>query len=104
MCDGADRHQDSAHARGDFVFVSDYHGGAGARRWQDASTLTTNVSRADVVFSIDVTASMGPCATDIAKNLRTTIVPGVKTQVSDAAFGLLEFQDFGDRADLRRQR
>jgi hypothetical protein len=63
---------------------------------KETLNLSTDVSRADVVFMIDVTASMGPCATNIAANIGTTILSGVRAKVKDVAFGLMTFQDFTD--------
>jgi hypothetical protein len=93
QCDGADSTK-SPLTRGDFVFVVDYM--MPPLPNQETLNLTTDVSRADVVFMIDVTASMGACATDIAANIGTTILTGVRMAVKDVAFGLETFQDFKD--------
>jgi hypothetical protein len=91
QCDGSNGSV-SPLTRGDFVFVSDYNMPPAPN--QETLNLTTNVSRADVVFMIDATGSMGACATDIASNISSTIVPGVKAKVTDVAFGLMTFRDF----------
>ena len=68
QCDGSDSSK-SPLTRGDFVFVSDYM--VPPAPGQETLNLTTNVSRADVVFMLDSTGSMGPCAGDIANNIST---------------------------------
>jgi hypothetical protein len=98
MCDGADASK-SPLTRGDFVFTSDYM--VNPSPAQETLNLTTNVSRADVVYDLDVTASMGVCATDLANNLAGTVLPGVRAKVRDIAFGLVTFQDFQDTFVVR---
>jgi hypothetical protein len=93
LCDGSDGSV-SPLTRGDFVFVVDYM--VAPVPTVETLNLTTNVSRADVVFSLDTTGSMNTCATNLAKNIATTIVPGVQAKVSDVAFGLYTFNDFTD--------
>jgi hypothetical protein len=98
MCDGADANK-SPLTRGDFVFVSDYMKLPVPD--QETLNLTTDVSRADVVFMLDVTGSMGACATNMAQNLASVIVPGVRAAVRDAAFGVVAFADFLDTDVVR---
>jgi hypothetical protein len=93
QCDGSDGSV-SPLTRGDFVFVVDYM--MPPVPTVETLNLTTNVSRADVVFMLDTTGSMGSCATNLAANIATTIVPGVQAKVSDVAFGVYTFNDFQD--------
>jgi hypothetical protein len=93
MCDGADPNK-SPLSRGDFVFVVDYM--MPPVPDHETLNLTTNVSKADVVFMLDSTASMGACTNNVAVNIKNNIVPGVKMKVPDVAYGLIEFKDFTD--------
>lgn len=63
------------------------------------------VGRADVLFLIDVTASMGQEIDQIRGNLRDRIVPGIQDAIPDARLGVATFADFpqnpcGDPGDL----
>jgi hypothetical protein len=93
QCDATDPAK-SPRTRGDFVFVSDFQ--VAPVPDKETLNLTTDVGRADVVFMIDTTASMGPCADNIAANIGAMIVPGVRAKVKDVAFGLFTFRDFLD--------
>src|SRR5258706_6257290 len=90
QCDGADPNK-SPLTRGDFVFTSDYM--KAVMPAVETLELSTNVSQADVVFDLDVTGSMGACATNLAANLASGVVSQVQTKVKNVAFGLVVFQD-----------
>ncbi len=92
QCDGADNSK-SPLTRGDFVFVVDYMMPPVPQ--QETLNLTTNVSQADIIFDLDTTGSMGSSLTNLASGL-SSIVPQIQTKVSNVAFGVLEFKDFGD--------
>jgi hypothetical protein len=93
QCDGSDPNK-SPLTRGDFVFTSDYM--KTTTPSVETLQLSTNVSQADVVFDIDVTGSMGACATNLAANLATGVVGQVQAKVKNVAFGLVGFMDFTD--------
>jgi hypothetical protein len=52
------------------------------------------LGRADVVFAIDTTASMGQEIDEIRANLRNQIVPGIRTTIRDSQIGVTTFADF----------
>jgi hypothetical protein len=93
MCDGA-KGQVSPLTRGDFVFIVDYM--KDPVPTVETLDLATNVSQADVVFSLDSTGSMGACTNNIASNLASRVIPAVQAKVKNVAFGAVDFKDFGD--------
>ena len=63
------------------------------------------VGRADVVFLVDVTASMDQEIEQIKDNLRDRLAPGIRDTIRDARLGVATFADFpvpncGDPGDL----
>ena len=92
-CDGADPSV-SPTTRGQFVFTSPFK--AAPIPMSRTLALGTDVSRADVVFALDTTASMQGSLDNLETTLSTSILPAVKAKVSDVAFGVLDFKDFGD--------
>ncbi len=52
------------------------------------------VGRADVVFLVDVTASMDGEIDQIKSNLRDRLVPGIRRTIPDARIGVATFADF----------
>jgi hypothetical protein len=52
------------------------------------------VERADVVFAIDTTASMGQEIEQIRTNLRDRIAPAIERTISDSQIGVTTFADF----------
>ncbi|MFO0714734.1 MAG: vWA domain-containing protein [Sandaracinus sp.] len=63
------------------------------------------VGRADVVFLVDVTASMDQEIEQIKTNLRDRLAPGIRDTIPDARLGVATFADFpvppcGDPGDL----
>ncbi len=55
---------------------------------------STEIIRADVVFEIDNTSSMGGTITTLRDALQTVLVPQLALQVPNVAFGVVSFQDF----------
>jgi hypothetical protein len=93
QCWGADPGS-SPLTSGDFVFIVDYMKPPMPN--QETLNLSTDVSQADVIFSIDTTGSMSNAITNLRTALSNTIVPQVKAKVSSVAYGVLDFKDFGD--------
>jgi hypothetical protein len=56
--------------------------------------IPVQVGRADVVFDIDTTASMGQEIEQIRTSLRDRIVPGIQRAIPDAQIGVAIFSDF----------
>lgn len=52
------------------------------------------LGRADVVFAIDTTASMGEEIDEIRASLRDRIVPGIRAAIRDSSIGVTTFADF----------
>ncbi len=52
------------------------------------------VGRADVVFLVDTTASMGSEIDEIRDSLRDLLVPGIRRAIPDATLGVATFEDF----------
>lgn len=66
---------------------------------------TARLRRADVVFLLDVTASMGDEVANIRRSLSRTIAPAIQQQIPDAELGVATFSDFpvaeyGTRGDV----
>ena len=97
-CDGSDRAK-SPLTRGDFVFVSDYEKDPVPK--VETLDLSTDVSQADVIFSLDTTGSMRACLTNLASSLANLVVPKTQAKVRNIAFGVLEFRDMTDMYAVR---
>ena len=54
---------------------------------------TAEIGRADVVFVLDSTGSMGPTLNTLADNF-STVVEEISSRIPDAAFGVATFQDY----------
>lgn len=52
------------------------------------------LNRADVVFLIDTTGSMGQEIAEIRRTLRDQIIPGIRTSIPDSNVGVATFADF----------
>jgi hypothetical protein len=90
MCDASDPAV-SPLTLGDFVFVVDYN--LAPSPTTETLNLSTDVSQADVIFSIDTTASMNGAI----NNLRTSLAglaAKVQTKIKSVAMGVLDFRDF----------
>ena len=90
-------------ADGNFVFIVPYQ--KPPLPPQATLDFATDVVRADVVFSLDTTGSMGGELKQLQSDLRTTIIPALGAQIPDLAFGVAHFEDFpvipfGDPGDL----
>jgi cysteine-rich repeat protein len=59
----------------------------------DNLLFTPTVQRADVLFNVDTTGSMGEEIDNLKAGLSSTIIPQTRARVSDAAFGLGRFDD-----------
>lgn len=57
-------------------------------------TTEVQVSRADVVFAIDTTASMGQEIEQIRVNIRDRIAPALQRRIQDSQIGVTTFADF----------
>jgi hypothetical protein len=56
--------------------------------------IEAELARADVLFLVDTTASMGDEIDQIRSGLRDRIAPGIDLAIPDSAFGVAHFQDF----------
>jgi hypothetical protein len=90
-------------SEGNFVFVVPYQKPPAPPN----ATLdfTTDVVRADVVFSLDTTGSMDGELAQLRTSLRTAIIPQLAAEIPDLAFGVANYEDFpvipfGDPGDL----
>jgi hypothetical protein len=66
--------------------------------------IEAQLARADVLFLVDTTASMGDEIDQIREGLRDTIAPGIDSAIPDSALGVAHFEDFpspdcGDGSD-----
>lgn len=93
QCDGTNPAA-SPLTHGDFVFIVDYN--TPPTPMLETLNLSTDVSQADVIFSVDSTGSMQGSLNTLAATISSTIIPAVKNKVKSVAFGLLDFKDFGD--------
>lgn len=91
-CDATDPAQ-TPLTRGDFVFIVDYQKPPVPD--VDTLSLSSDLSQADVIFSLDTTGSMSACLNNLAGGL-AGIVPTLKSRVPNIAFGVVEFRDYGD--------
>lgn len=56
--------------------------------------IEAELARADVLFLVDTTASMGEEIEQIRMGLRETIAPGIAETIPDSALGVARFEDF----------
>jgi len=91
-CDGSDP-ASSPLTHGDFVFVVDYN--MPPTPTSETLNLATDVSQADVIFSIDTTGSMGAALNNLKSNL-ASVAATVQMKVKSVAMGVVDFLDFGD--------
>lgn len=75
---------------GDFFFVLPFEGDAQSGQFD----FSTSVNIADIFFSVDTTGSFGEEIAEIQATLENDIIPGVRAQIPDAAFGVGRFEDF----------
>lgn len=54
----------------------------------------TDIVKADVVFQVDNTGSMGGTIMEIQNTLQTTIMPGIQMEVANSAFAAVKWRDF----------
>jgi hypothetical protein len=90
-------------ADGNFVFVMPYE----MEPTPETATLdfATDIKRADVVFSMDTTGSMGGAVDNLKAALSTQIVPDLSAQIPDLGFAISNYEDvpvgsFGSFGDL----
>ena len=67
------------NATGDEVRYLDFH---------------TDIVKADILFLVDLSGSMGEEITNLKTGITDVIIDGVNAQIADAAFGLATFDDF----------
>jgi len=83
---------DSPRSRGDFVFVVPYMGPPEPTR--DTLQFATTLQKADVYFMMDNTGSMSGTIAALQAGLRTTVIPDIRSRISDAWFGVGGFDDY----------
>jgi hypothetical protein len=66
----------------------------GGSMQERALLFSTTIQVADVFFLVDTTGSMGGCIANIKANLSSRMIPGIRTRIRDAAFGVGHFDDF----------
>ncbi len=91
MCDGSNP-ASSPLTHGDFVFVVDYN--MTPSPTSETLNLSTDVSEADVIFSIDTTGSMGSAISNLQSSLSTTVAAALQAKVKSVAMGVVDFRDF----------
>ncbi|MFI5185005.1 MAG: Ig domain-containing protein, partial [Vicinamibacteria bacterium] len=74
------------------VQVIDQNGHSGRKSF--ALTVESVGKPVDVVFLADATGSMGGSIANLKAGMTTSIIPGITSTHSDAAFGLATFRDF----------
>ena len=92
MCDGSSP-TSSPLTHGDFVFVVDYN--MAPTPTSETLNLSTDVSQADVVFSIDTTGSMGNAINNLKSSL-STVAGAVQMKVKSVSMGVVDFRDFNE--------
>jgi hypothetical protein len=90
-------------ADGNFVFVMPFEMPPAPE--QATLDFATTISRADVVFSMDTTGSMGGALENLKSSLSSQIVPDLKLQIPDIGIGITNYEDmptgdFGSPGDL----
>ena len=83
---------DSPRTRGDFVFVVPYMEPPDPT--SDTLQFATTLQKADVYFLMDNTGSMGGTIAALQSGLRSTVIPDIRSRISDAWFGVGGFDDF----------
>ena len=73
-----------------FYFELPYEG----EKQNDTLVFSPQVQKADIFFNVDTTGSMGEEIDKLKNSLSSVIIPGVKTKISDSAFGVSYFDDF----------
>ena len=92
LCDGSNPAA-SPLTHGDFVFVVDYMKAPAPT--VETLDLSTDVSQADVIFSLDTTGSTSGALSNLANNL-AGYTPTIQGKVKSIAFGVVDFKDFTD--------
>lgn len=82
----------SPRTRGDFVFVVPYMMPPDPTR--DTLQFSTSLQKADVYFLMDNTGSMGGTISALQSGLRTTVIPDIRSRITDAWFGVGGFDDY----------
>lgn len=82
----------SPRTRGDFVFVVPYMLPPDPTR--DTLQFSTTLTKADVYFLMDNTGSMGGTIAALQSGLSTTVIPDIRSRISDAWFGVGGFDDY----------
>jgi hypothetical protein len=57
-------------------------------------SVPATIPKADVVFALDLTSSMGNQLTSLKSKVTSTIIPQLQTLIADAEFGLISFEDY----------
>lgn len=52
---------------------------------------STDIKKVDVLILVDLSGSMGGEHTNLKEGIKTTIIDGVRAEISDSAFGLVKF-------------
>jgi hypothetical protein len=101
-CPGADPlDADVGIPPGDFFFVLPYEGPEAS----DDLDFATDVVKLDVMIAMDTSGSFDEEIDALTVDLNSVIIPGIRDQISDTAFGVARFEDFprlpyGNEADL----
>lgn len=82
---------DNPQNNGDFIFVMPYQeqSSPGA----DTLDFSTDIVKADIVFAMDTTGSMGQEINELKTSV-TNLINSVQTQIPDVAFGVAAYRDF----------
>jgi hypothetical protein len=58
---------------------------------------STDIKKVDVLILVDLSGSMGGEHTNLKEGIKTTIIDGVRAEISDSAFGLVKFGTLEDK-------
>ena len=83
---------DSPRTRGDFVFLVPYMAPPSPAR--DTLQFATAIVKGDIYFLVDTTGSMGGELATLKSSLSSTIIPSVRTRISQSWFGVGGFDDY----------
>ena len=83
---------DSPRTRGDFVFVVPYM--LPPEPTRDTLQFSTTLTKADVYFLMDNTGSMSGTIAALQAGLSSTVIPDIRSRISDAWFGVGGFDDY----------
>ncbi len=83
---------DNPQAGGDFIFLEPFEEAPSPP--SDTLLFATEIVRADVLFLVDTTGSMGEEIGNLVSSLSSTVAPGLADVLPDVALGVAHYEDF----------